>query len=82
MRTISADRITVEGLAAALVATMERLRIYCGKCWAEARFDPHRKSGLDPAVREIGAHHFHRNGWRFDGKPLCPRCAKEMSSHR
>jgi hypothetical protein len=73
----SADVVLVEGLTAALVATMGRLRLFCGRCWTEGRFDPRGRSGNEAAEREEAARHFARLGWQVASTPVCPRCVKE-----
>ena len=79
MADMSGDAALVKGLASCLVATMDRLRLLCGRCWTEGRFDPHEGSGLDPAVREEAARHFAQLGWTITSKAICPKCKRANS---
>src|SRR5450755_1942013 len=78
MTDVSDDSVVLSGLVDMLEATMGRLRLFCGKCWAEGRFDPHGRSGLEPSVREDAARHFARLGWCLARTAICPSCAKTL----
>jgi hypothetical protein len=67
---------TVDRLAGALVPSVERFHLFCGRCWAKARLPMVRDRLYDPVHREEVARHFFDQGWRYHGAVLCPRCAK------
>jgi len=46
-------------------------RIFCGRCWTEARKTSGHTTMAEAAVA------FHKNGWRLvSGVAICPKCQK------
>lgn len=71
METNPYDVTDGTGLAPAIMRAGEVYRIFCGKCWIEAR---KTRQGIDLAR---AAAKFFRDGWRLDsGVTVCPKCSK------
>jgi hypothetical protein len=76
MTATEPSRETVDRFAGALVPSVDRFHLYCGRCWADARYPMARPRLYDPAHRQEVARHFFGQGWRYRGVVLCPRCAR------
>lgn len=65
-------------LAGALVAWSPVFKIYCGRCWFEARVKLAGASAYDLAVRSRAAAELYRLGWRYhEPRIVCPKCARQ-----
>ena len=69
---------TIGFLAGALVAWSPVFKIYCSRCWFEARVKPSGANAFDPAVRNRAAAELYRIGWRYqEPRIVCPKCARQ-----
>jgi hypothetical protein len=81
VQTIS-DSDTLERLTYALYVWGTNVRLVCGKCSCEARYEikKHTAPGID-IHRSRAAEDFCHQGWRWSKMAICPTCLEEQAEH-
>ena len=81
MNNYNASTIEIESLGAAFSAWGGKFRLLCSICYTEVRCDIKAGGYLNQETRSKAAQKFIDMGWRFNKKPLCPKCSKNINEN-